>query len=976
MQPDLSWLEWLSSPSATPTLFALWIRALGMMLAWACGMLVPQILALAGSRGIQPAQDRIARIRKDFDPAWMQLARFPSFLHVGGSWHPRNFDRLLQAGLIVGAVAGLCVACGVGDSRIGLGLAWIVYLSYTNMVQLLIYPWDYLLLEATFLSLFLPSTSALSSGAVPLPLVTFSLRWLLFRLMFGFGKIKFSGCSTKEFSYLKGFMINQPLCNYAGWTLHDQPLAVHKLGLAAFFVSEIIVPFGFVCASGNWRVAAAVGTMMLQANIQMAGNFGFFNLLSGLLCIPSMDGASNLLQDWSWTQLWAAPLTHLILGTLTLLSFFFLIFNSWCTMSFMHWPSLNLPRTTVGDFMRALSPFHVLHAYGIFFAHSSPAVRWVPIIEGSAEEVEDALLDGGAALTPEQRAKFDSISWEPFEYYYQSCSPCTRPPFVAPFHYRFDQAVFYDSVGMTPDTLFASLSSGNPYDFLGGNRTNLERVVQALLLDQTSGAGEVSPVEHLFKRNPFPSRSRPVRSLRISLYLYSPLSVAEMRAAATPKGGGRAKYWSIKYVGSQTHQRAFTRRSLTKLLCGGSGGVDGATRANPSVKSPTLYRLREPSAWHPEHYLWQTSTTLHARLTSMLAKHLAAAVSAATPSSLSWILTEEDVLPSGLYDRFWSEFLPALRTLQRRIIASTDCARDMMRAESSNGSSSIQQSESLTKRFLAAWSQSGSSLTPVLDWSSEMIVLERALCQRCSRSDMRAFQVVALRLVMLLQHQLLQTSSSGSSNSLYTKPGAEESSRQSEESEAHQLLEIERQEALCTKEGRAAVGQRLPAPTLAASFGLLPALRGGRSGLKSSEHLLLPSFFHLHMFAHHALVSCATDAELQAMLQQPRSTLGLQDGFSLCSGLLLFGAFDLPLLSFHAAKARLARCITFPQQREQGGLLPGFLQLQFDFLPFQFARQARDERLPLASEIQRPMKSDEWWRINTAQMHEPTVKLG
>lgn len=64
-----------------------------------------------------------------------------------------------------------------------------------------------MLMEASFLSLFLPSLHplwvSLSLTSAPLPVVSWSLRWLLFRLMIGFGRIKFQGASTKEFSYLK-----------------------------------------------------------------------------------------------------------------------------------------------------------------------------------------------------------------------------------------------------------------------------------------------------------------------------------------------------------------------------------------------------------------------------------------------------------------------------------------------------------------------------------------------------------------------------------------------------------------------------------------------------------------------------------------------------------------------------------------------------------------------------------------------------
>jgi hypothetical protein len=59
------------------------------------------------------------------------------------------------------------------------------------------FPWDDLLLECGFLSLFLPSLPGLhlqwAAAAVPPALVAFSFRWLLFRVMMGFGKFKVTG---------------------------------------------------------------------------------------------------------------------------------------------------------------------------------------------------------------------------------------------------------------------------------------------------------------------------------------------------------------------------------------------------------------------------------------------------------------------------------------------------------------------------------------------------------------------------------------------------------------------------------------------------------------------------------------------------------------------------------------------------------------------------------------------------------------
>jgi hypothetical protein len=52
-------------------------------------------------------------------------------------------------------------------------------------------------------------------------------------------------------------------------------------------------------------------------------------------------------------------------------------------------------------------------------------VRWVPIIEGTA--------DGG-------------VSWRPYAYRFMTSHRASAPRFVAPHHPRWAHAVFYESV--------------------------------------------------------------------------------------------------------------------------------------------------------------------------------------------------------------------------------------------------------------------------------------------------------------------------------------------------------------------------------------------------------------------------------------------------------------------------------------------------------------------------------------------------
>jgi len=107
-------------------------------------------------------------------------------------------------------------------------------------------PVDCLLLESTFVSMFLPATHPLpelATVAPPAAALTWALRLLFFRVMFGFGKQKFLGSRNKDLAYLRGFLIYQPLLSPAAWYAHKLPLWTLKASVFFMFVCEVPAPF-------------------------------------------------------------------------------------------------------------------------------------------------------------------------------------------------------------------------------------------------------------------------------------------------------------------------------------------------------------------------------------------------------------------------------------------------------------------------------------------------------------------------------------------------------------------------------------------------------------------------------------------------------------------------------------------------------------------------------------------------------------
>ncbi len=151
---------------------------------------------------------------------------YPSVFWINAS------DLALQCVVAVGFISAWATILGAVDTRLSMAVSWICLLSL-DMPAGLGYPWDCYLIETTFLCLFFPPLhtlplvnavssavglggaaasagtwtsilqasmppSALAMTAVPPVLAAFLWRWLAFRLMIGFGKLKFTGTTDKD----------------------------------------------------------------------------------------------------------------------------------------------------------------------------------------------------------------------------------------------------------------------------------------------------------------------------------------------------------------------------------------------------------------------------------------------------------------------------------------------------------------------------------------------------------------------------------------------------------------------------------------------------------------------------------------------------------------------------------------------------------------------------------------------------------
>jgi hypothetical protein len=250
-----------------------------------------QWLGLVGSDGILPLEQMIGNIQavEDRDQANL-FWQLPTVFH----WHAH--DAFVQGVIHLGIVIAVLILCGVLQGPL-LFLLWFIYLSLVVTGNVFMgFQWDALLLEAGLLAvlaspwrLFAP----LRAKHDPPRAAIFLLHWLLFRLMFLSGFVKWAGGDTSwtDLSALLYHYETQPLPNALSWFAHHLPKWMHQSGCAAMHVIELILPFAIFL--GKWgRRTAALGFILLMTLVMLTGNYTYFNLLTIVLAFTLLDDAA------------------------------------------------------------------------------------------------------------------------------------------------------------------------------------------------------------------------------------------------------------------------------------------------------------------------------------------------------------------------------------------------------------------------------------------------------------------------------------------------------------------------------------------------------------------------------------------------------------------------------------------------------------------------------------------------------------
>jgi uncharacterized membrane protein YphA (DoxX/SURF4 family) len=482
----------------------LFLRLLGVVYLVAFASLLVQLRGLVGEHGLMPVNEFLARAQDTYgDGAWRLL---PTLLWLDST------DR----GLLIVSAGGMALAALLILDivpLIVLPALWLLYLSLAVGGQdFLSFQWDGLLLETGLLAaLWAPAgwfPSLRLEVRQPSPVVQWLLWLLLFKLMFLSGATKLlSGDPTwRNLTALDVYFETQPLPPWTAWFVHQLSTPVHAVAAALVFVVEMGLPLVvFVPARFRWvRLAGAALIIGFQLTIAATGNYGFFNLLTILLCVPLLD--DRLLRPVVRLRLTApqpeAPFRRTVVGVAAA------VILCLSALSFVRELVYTLPGAGPGamplwseQLLGAFAPFRSVNGYGLFRVMTTE--RPEIIVEGSA----------------------DGTVWKPYEFRWKPGDPERRPRFVAPYQPRLDWQMW-----------FAAL---DPI----GNRALLEGLVQRLL----DGSPDVLG---LLGSNPFPDR--PPKFLRLMYFRYF-FSSPETKAAT-------GAWWSREPRGSLTKPVSLPQR--------------------------------------------------------------------------------------------------------------------------------------------------------------------------------------------------------------------------------------------------------------------------------------------------------------------------------------------------------------------------------------------------------------------------------
>ena len=270
-----------------------YLRSLWLTNSFVLFCLAFQIRELLGPNGVLSAEKLMEKVKftTPSNSIYEQFLLYPTiFLFIGIS------DNILLLTCIIGSILSF-VATIIGGtfgkitSTISAFLLLSIIVVGGDFCQ---FPWDFLLLEAHFIAVFLPTIKNIRNGIgatkEPSEIPLLATHFLLFRFMWAMGieKLPFINNEKEweELTFLRRFYeTEQPLPTAASWLLTKLPMEFHKASAIFTWFVEILIPL-LIFLSPKWQYVSAIFQCILMIAIHIAGNYATFQVISIVLMIP------------------------------------------------------------------------------------------------------------------------------------------------------------------------------------------------------------------------------------------------------------------------------------------------------------------------------------------------------------------------------------------------------------------------------------------------------------------------------------------------------------------------------------------------------------------------------------------------------------------------------------------------------------------------------------------------------------------
>jgi len=390
-------LAFLSPPATYTKAASLLTTGVFFVYALAYLSLFSQSLGLFGSHGIVSIADTVSIYAEQKLSFW----QVPSLFYVFNSDLVIKWLPLLNVFIALGAIR-------YRYKWIASLWLWLCYVSFINVGSpFMSFQWDVLLTEAGFLHILL----CLWPGR----LVMLGFQWLVFKLMLASALIKWGSGDAlwRSFDALSVHFYTQPLPFIISWYANQLPTPILKFGIGFMFFVEFACPwllfFGRIP-----RLFAAICFMLLMTLIFFTGNYGFFNILVGILAISYIDDSFLKLKDKPLKQ----PKKLIQVGIALLIAVFILVGISSERQRFTSY-RLGSVESVV---LKYQQPWHIVNGYGLFANMTTK--RDEIKIEGS----------------------YDKETWQAYTFKFKPSDPDTAPQWVAPHQPRLDWQMWFASL--------------------------------------------------------------------------------------------------------------------------------------------------------------------------------------------------------------------------------------------------------------------------------------------------------------------------------------------------------------------------------------------------------------------------------------------------------------------------------------------------------------------------------------------------